>query len=131
MKKIELFLPILIISEANNSDHWTKKRKRKLAQQTCIRAYMLNRYEYHLPCTVTLKRIGARLLDYDNLVHSFKSIRDQIAEIIIEYQDEIKNSGPSVSHKRAKGSHDSDPRIQWKYAQETGKNKGIKVEIEA
>jgi hypothetical protein len=130
MKKIELFLPILTISEANNSDHWTKKRKRKIAQQTVIKAYMLNRYDYKLPCTVTLTRIGKRLLDFDNMVHSFKSIRDQIAEIIIEYQDEIKNSAPNISHKRAKGSHDSDPRIEWRYAQETGKNKGIKVEIE-
>lgn len=131
MTKIELFLPILTISEANNSDHWTKKRKRRIAQQTCIKAYLLNRYEYKLPCIVTLKRIGTKLLDEDNLIHSFKSIRDQIAEIIIEYQNEIENLAPGVSRKRAKGTHDSDPRIKWKYAQETGKNKGIKLEIES
>lgn len=119
-EKISVFIPGKLISEANNTDHWTKKRKRKLVLQFMVKAALLNRFEFPLPCVVTLERIGVKSLDTDNLVHCFKNIRDQIAEIIIESRN-AQNASNLVPVGK-KGSHDADPRIEWKYAQRTQKN---------
>ncbi len=111
--KIMVFVPHKIVSEANNRDHWTKKKKRKDSLQVAVAAHLLKIKTFPLPCIITLERIGKRLLDDDNLAHSFKHVRDMIAKIIIERIDFVHN-GPI-------GCYDGDPRLTWKYEQRTQK----------
>jgi hypothetical protein len=56
-------------------------------------------------------------MDFDNLVGSFKWIRDTLAEILV----------PNL----AKGRADDDPRITWVYLQEKSKSIGVRIKIEA
>jgi hypothetical protein len=112
--KLKLFLPIITVSEANTSQHWTKKRKRICAQKTEI-FYALFNVKIEKPCTISLIRCGGRKLDDDNLVSSFKYIRDAIAE----------NINPGLAIGRA----DDDPLIKWEYEQVNKGKKGIKIEV--
>lgn len=93
----------MMISEANNSEHWTNKRRRRKVKQDVVKFYLKKYYERQIsfPCLVKLVRISPRKLDYDNLVFFFKGIRDQIADCLI----------PGM----AKGRADGDPRISWDY----------------
>jgi hypothetical protein len=103
---LDILIPNLkIVSEANNSDHWTKKRSRRKYQQFWIRQYW-NQFPRYItfPCHITLTRISPRTLDSDNLQHSLKGIRDEIADILIP--------------GKKKGQADSDPRLTWTYKQE-------------
>ena len=130
MKKIQVEIPIKTISEANCSEHWSKKSKRHKRQQFFIRI-ALNKYvkELKLPCTVILTRISPRLLDDDNLISAFKWIRDEISELIIPEKScsYITKIGKI---RRIKGRADSDYRISWKYFQEKGSIAHIRVEIQ-
>lgn len=58
---------------------------------------------------VRLVRIGKRRMDSDGLAISFKGIRDGLAD--------------------AMGLDDGDPRIDWQYGQEIGKEYGVLVII--
>lgn len=110
-------LPIKLLSEANNTDHWTKKRKRKLIQKNYIDLYCKNDItKISLPCSVSLIRYAPRQFDDDNLIISFKSIRDHIAQIL------IPNTKP--------GQADGDKRIKWLYNQIKSKTIGVIIEIE-
>src|SRR5579864_2050478 len=118
MKKIEWILPIKLISEANNTDHWTKKRKRNKNQEKII-WWQWNQVQpdITLPCIVTLTRIAPRFLDQDdNLRMSFKHVKDIIADLI----------KPGLAMGRA----DDDERMIWQYSQEKGKPKEYAVKIE-
>lgn len=114
---ISLKIPIRLISEANDSSHWTKKRKRKL-----VHAFLLNAYfntlhkEISLPCVVNLIRVAPRQFDEDNLYMSFKHIRDWIADRII----------PGLAPGRA----DGDKRITWHYRQEKGQVGEYAIQVE-
>jgi hypothetical protein len=113
--QLKLFLPIVTKSEANMSEHWTKKRKRINAQKTEI-FYSLVNVKIKTPCKITLIRTGGKKMDYDNLVSCFKYIRDAIAEII----------HPGLAIGRA----DDDESIEWKYEQEIGfKRKGVLISV--
>jgi hypothetical protein len=113
---MEWILPIKTISEANSSEHWTKKKKRHDIQKVHIRLWWLNeKPEIQLPCKIKLTRLSSRLLDDDNLVMAFKWIRDTIAGEIF----------PS----KAPGHADNDARLTWEYGQQKGKEKAIKIEI--
>lgn len=82
---LTLDLPIRTVSEANSREGWRARGKRKVAQQTEVQVEWLNKFgrrKVNLPCVVTLTRIGPKLLDDDNLVGSFKFIRDQVAKMI-------------------------------------------------
>jgi hypothetical protein len=109
-------LPIKTISEANSSEHWTKKRKRHKSQnlQICLLFIEINK-SVPLPCLIRLTRLAPRFLDSDNLPVSMKYVRDAIAKEIL---------GGKLGQK------DSDPRIKWEYAQEKGKTKEYAVRIE-
>lgn len=116
MPWVQIRLPIRLVSEANNTEHWTKKRKRKLQQQKMI-GYLLNSQERppYFPVLVTLTRISPRWLDSDNLQMAFKSIRDCVSNWLIP--------------GKAPGQADSDKRIQWHYMQEKGQPKEYAVQI--
>lgn len=103
--RIEIVLPIKIVSELNLREHWTKKhaRHKKLHKRIWL-AFLPYRGWIELPCCITLMRVSPRSLDEDNLMGAFKTIRDYIADQII----------PGLAMGRA----DGDPRITWIYMQE-------------
>lgn len=117
MVNMEWTLSIKTVSEANSNEHWTKRHKRRKNQMIEIRNFfILHRPTIKLPCTITLTRISPRILDDDNLVMSFKFIRDAIANEI----------HPGMAPGRA----DDDKQIAWKYSQEKGKPQAIKMTIQ-
>jgi len=122
-EKIVAFVPCSIISEANNTDHWTKKYKRKKNIHWAVNAALLNTYQsFPIPATITLQRIGKKTLDFDNLVHAFKAVKDIIAKIIIDQVDS--------NIQKPIGLYDADPRLSWQYTQTTqSKNSKINTQI--
>ncbi len=117
LTRIEVEIPIRTVSEANSSEHWTKKHRRKKSQrfalEFCLYFY---KKEIRLPCHITLTRIAPRSLDTgDNLPCSFKHIRDVIAELI------TGDTRPGLA--------DSDDRLTWEYKQEKGKPKEYAIRI--
>lgn len=116
-KIIEWILPIQTVSEANCSEHWSKKHKRHRLQKRNIHfAFLSNRPQISLPCLVKMTRISPRTLDKDdNLPCAFKWIKDEIAA--------------QITGIKAAGRADDDEKIIWHYAQEKGKNQSIKIEI--
>lgn len=109
------------MSEANNSEHWTKKHRRHKTQKTEIWVKFQNeKPKISLPCIVTLTRIASRKLDDDNLLFAFKYIRDEIADHLVQYKG------------KCAGRSDSDDRLTWVYKQEKGRvnHYAIRVEVE-
>lgn len=109
--------PIKVISEANNREHWTRKRGkngRATNQKIELQYYWrqaLKGKKPALPCTVRLVRIGPKALDSDNLAGAFKAVRDQIAAEI--------------------GIDDGAAQIRFEYAQEAigTRRYGVRVEV--
>lgn len=112
-----LKIPIKLVSEANSSEHWTKKSKRHKIQKLLIRSYLMREKIPPLPICVTLIRYAPRPFDSDNLQSAFKYARDAISEF--------------VTGCNQAGMADSDPRIKWVYKQEktTEKEHFILIEI--
>jgi hypothetical protein len=111
------FFPIVLINEGNARDHWAVKHKRNKRQQKIITlTWKADRPEITLPCTVTLTKIGLRDWDEDNLIYSFKAIRDIIADLILP--------------GKAPGQADGDKRFTWKYAQRKEKIYGVEIDIQ-
>ena len=98
---------------ANNPFEHT--RNKAVTNSAIRRVWGTEQRSVALPCRICLTRIGLRPLDFDNLVYSFKYIRDEVADLII----------PGLARGRA----DGDKRIEWDYKQEIGQN-GFRVEIE-
>ncbi len=113
----EWHLPIRTVSEANNSEHWTAKRKRKQIQKRWVdAAFLKEKKQFPENLKINLTRIAPRMLDIgDNLPMSFKTIRDQIAA----------NLRPNLAPGRA----DDDERLVWGYHQEKGKPKEYAIKI--
>lgn len=115
---MEVFAPIKLVSEANRSEHWSKKSKRHRIQQWHVQCALINnKAPKDLPCKITMIRQGGRVMDDDNLIYSFKWIRDQIADYLIP--------------GKAKGQADSDPRLSWSYSQKKGSPPGILIILES
>jgi hypothetical protein len=116
-KMAEWHIPVVTVSEANrSSEHWTKKHKRHNAQKLQVRsAFNEHMPKIKLPCRVKMTRISPRSLDFDNLVSSFKWIRDEV--------------GAKLTGNNIPGRGDGDERITWEYAQEKGKSQAIRLEI--
>jgi hypothetical protein len=110
-------LPIKTVSEANCSEHWTKKHKRHISQKEMVSWFFKPlRSQIFLPCHIKLIRISPRRLDKDdNLPCSFKWIKDEIAAQLTGYL--------------TPGRADEDPRITWSYDQEKGTPQRIRLEI--
>lgn len=114
LTNLEFDAPIRIRSEANSREHWRVKSDRRKAQQQEMDVLLLNALQgrkIQLPCTVTLTRIGPKLMDDDNWINGAKGIRDAIA--------------------RRLGVDDGDPMIQFRYDQTpVGRREyNVKVEI--
>ena len=116
MNCIEVKIPIRLVSEANISDHWTKKHKRKQKVRLLLLSYLPDLSKCQLPCKVTLTRIAPRKLDKeDNLPMAFKYVKDFLADKLIP--------------GKAAGRSDDDERIEWNYEQEKGDPKEYAVYI--
>lgn len=112
-----LNIPMRLMSEANTHQHWRKKYERNKRQQKAVRLVWLSqRPTVRIPCQVSLTRSGPRLLDSDNLAYAFKSIRDELGDLI----------HPGLAAGRADGE---GMGIEWLYKQEKGLY-GIRIEIE-
>jgi hypothetical protein len=111
-------IPIRLVSEANNHDHWAKKYTRQKKQQQRVKLEWLHlRPNIKLPCEIHLIRHGPKPLDDDNMVHSCKAVRDQIADCIL----------PGMYL----GVADSHPQLIWKYSQKLSKTYGLQIDIYA
>jgi hypothetical protein len=111
-------LNIATVSEANNTDHWTKKAKRRKTHNMFIRLSFSKHTNGQVatPCKIRLVRLGKRFLDVgDNLPMAFKGIRDELASLIL----------PNM----ARGQADADSRIEWEYDQEKYPIPAIRIEI--
>lgn len=114
--RIEITLPIKLVSELNITEHWTiRSKRRRRIRLSLFLAFLPHKDTITLPCCVTLTRVSARSLDEDNLIGAFKSIRDYVADIII----------PGLAMGRA----DVDNRINWIYMQEKGLPKEYRCKI--
>ncbi len=120
MKTIWLWhLPLKTASEANSSEHWTKKAKRHRLQKQKIKAVLLSeRPQIAIPCAIVLTRIAPRQLDsHDNLATSMKYVSDALAEFLVP--------------GKAPGRADDCKEIVWAYKQEKGgvREYAIRIEI--
>lgn len=112
-----LNVPMRLMSEANTHQHWRKKYERNKRQQKAVQLVWLSQKpNVKPPCKVTLIRSGPRLLDSDNVVYSFKNVRDCIGSLIL----------PDLAPGQADG-HGTG--IEWSYSQEKGLY-GIRIEID-
>lgn len=134
---IEIFLPIKTVSEANCSEHWSKKSSRHKRQQKALRAYLSHIKAYPLPCIITWHRVGAKLLDsWDGLPMAFKWLTDELSDMILgniyATPKKVLNSSPNaiLLQKRIRGQNDNDPRLEWRYTQSVGKVHGTWLTIE-
>lgn len=140
MKKIINWrLPIRLRSEANNTDHWTKKRKRFQAQKDWIgmRWRMDTCPEIPVNCIVVFTRIAPRELDDDNLRMAFKHIKDYVAVLIcpdknmaVKYTKKKANGGIKLISYSSPGRADDCKTIEWNYKQEKEGTKDYAVKIE-
>jgi hypothetical protein len=103
-----------LVSSANKHGRWRDyaarvKRHREIAKTSLFAAARNARVTPKLPCTVTMTRMGIRLLDgHENLAMSFKHVVDGIA--------------CKPSKTRPAGFFevdDADPRFTWVYKQKT------------
>lgn len=112
-------LPLKTASEANSSEHWTKKAKRHKLQKQKIKAILLKeRPPITIPCAIVLTRISPRELDsHDNLPMSLKYCADALAEYLVP--------------GKAVGRADDCKEIVWAYKQEKGgvREYAIRIEI--
>ena len=100
-------LPLRLISAANSREHWAARARRVKRERAA--AIVVRRHP--LPCIVTIKRHGKRLMDGDNLQAACKALRDGIADRL--------------------GVDDADSRITWRYEQDVRPEFGVTVKIEA
>lgn len=108
--RLELSLPLRIISVANTSEGWRAKAKRTKKHRATAYLVMCQKPKPTFPCRVILTRIGPQSMDDDNLRSAFKAVRDGIADRL--------------------GIQDNDPRVTWWYSQEYGKQYAAKVVVE-
>lgn len=130
-EKLVWYLPIKTVSEANCSEHWTRKSKRHRQQQFLVKQLFVKEFnKIPIPCQIKLVRLSPRALDSDNLVLAFKWIRDEISEnIFFEKRSYYVNKRGKIVP--IKGREDSNPLVKWEYDQEKNPVLGIRIEIQA
>jgi hypothetical protein len=111
-------LPLKTASEANSSEHWTKKARRHRLQKKKIWAVLHSENPpIAIPCAIVLTRIAPRQLDsHDNLATSMKYVSDALAEFLIP--------------NKAPGRADDSKEIVWQFKQEKGRVREYAIRIE-
>lgn len=111
--RLEILVPIQVVSEMNQHEHWAVRHRRNTAQQQSFAAYWMafaRGIRIEPPCVIKLTRIGLNRMDDGNLGAAFKHVQDAIAKSI--------------------GIDDGDPRLRWEYYQITGSDEhAVKVEF--
>lgn len=114
----DLFIDnLIIVSEANKTgEHWTKKSKRHNNQKEILKS-ALNAYKPRIetPAHVVFCRWNSRLFDDDNLVSSFKHVKDYFCDYLL----------PDMAAGRADAKLD----ITFSYQQCKSKRKGVQITI--
>lgn len=114
---MNITIPLRLESEMNVSCHWSvrskRKKKQKMAVLYCMQPFI---HLVNLPCTVSLTRFSPLQFDSDNLVSSFKYIRDAIVSAI----------KPGL----APGRGDEGDDIKWVYNQKKNKDHMITIDIQ-
>jgi hypothetical protein len=115
-KFVEVEIEMNLKSLANQSEHWTAKSKRNRGQANAVYYALCNRLnDLKPPYLITLTRVAPRTLDGDNLVISFKKIRDEISHMF------FPDTRPGMA--------DSYDCFIWKYKQEKAKPKEYAIKI--
>ncbi len=109
-----LVLPIYARSEANRRDNRFAKARRVKEQRGVVAAMLRPLFPVPPDAAVTIRltrirKRGARPLDDDNLRSSLKAVRDGVADAL--------------------GIDDGDSRLTWWYAQETGADYAVRIEV--
>lgn len=111
--RLEILVPIQVVSEMNQHEHWTVRHRRNKEQQSTFAAYwqvFARGLRIEPPCVIRLTRIGQNRMDDGNLGAAFKHVQDAIAASI--------------------GIDDGDERLRWEYHQITGsEERAVKVEF--
>lgn len=105
---------MMLESEANMNDHWTRKAKRTKKQKFVVTAF-LKAYlkKAFAPCVVKFTRYSPRPYDNDNIIPAFKYVRDAVSEYILgQVDNKVYRAGRA----------DGDKRIRWEYRQEKTKD---------
>jgi len=115
-EEIVISIPIKTVGELNVREHWAQAKKRHDAQKSAVHViFKTLQSKPTLPCQVTLTRVGKRRLDSDNLIDSFKWIRDAVADNLIP--------------GKLPGRADDSPKISWQYSQESGRDYSVEIKI--
>jgi hypothetical protein len=117
--ELELFVPIKLKSAQNLKAHWAKRAAIVRRQKLDV-GLMLNcswKPVPPLPCKITLVALKLHKMDSDNLIISFKAIKDAIAEFF----------RPGLAPGRA----DDTDEIEWKYLQVRQANEGVIIKYES
>ena len=83
--RLEIFLPIVVVSELNQHEHWRGRHSRNKKQQEQFDfeyLALLGKVAIHPPCTIRLTRIGQNKMDSGNVEGSFKHVQDAIARLL-------------------------------------------------
>lgn len=111
--RLEVLLPIKLVSESNQHEHWSKKHERNVEQQAELWKYwreLVGSIKLAPPLVIKLTRIGVNKLDDGNCAIAAKNVQDAIARIL--------------------GMDDGDKLLKWEYDQIYGeKEYGMKVEF--
>lgn len=103
-------IPLRLVSSPNLREHWAVKSKRNKSEMATVGWYLRSEPDrFDLPCRVTITRLGPKPFDRDNNVAAMKATQDAIAEWL--------------------GADDSDPRIQWRYAQRRSQDYFVEIEF--
>lgn len=113
------FVPIVIISEANERGHWSKAVGRKGHQRREIQKALASRMRYLVPLAehvhaggaigVRLTRIGPRTLDKGNCWRAVKAAEDAVADFL--------------------GIDDGSPQWRIEVEQEKKSESGLKIQM--
>ena len=82
-----LYVPVELVSEANQREHWAVKSKRKKRQRELVRLYwkLAGSPMVEAPIRMKLVRLHTsrrKIRDFDNLVSSFKAVIDEVSELL-------------------------------------------------
>lgn len=117
--RVQIEIPVTIVSEMNRRDGWRARKRRFDAQVMALHyAWTSERTRnpvtlaqlVTLPVSVLLTRIAPQRMDDDNLRSGWKGLRDYIASRLER--------------------DDADPSIRWDYDQEKGRGYAARVVIE-
>jgi hypothetical protein len=107
--EFEIIVPIRLSLGLNAREHFRVRAKRVRVEREVIHLMLWGLNLPPLPATITLTRIGKRKCDDDNVPGGAKAVRDEIAAIY--------------------GVDDGSDLYQWRYAQEIGKEYGVRITI--